>query len=174
MNTKKMVTNAILIAVGAILHLITPSFFGVQCDFSLTMLFIIIVVNKDYKTTLICGIVIGIFAAYTSKLGGMAIVPNIVDKLITSNIMYLVLMPLRNNISQIKQVSILLPVGTLVSGVTFLTVLMMLSGLPGGMSFQALFLSVVVPTIVINTILGIVIFKIVEKIALTSGAYAMQ
>ena len=63
MNTKKMAANAILIAVGAILHQITPSFFGMQCDFSLAMLFIIIVFNKDYKTTLVCGIIVGVFAA---------------------------------------------------------------------------------------------------------------
>ena len=170
-NTKKMVANAILIAVGAILHLITPSFFGMQCDFSLSMLFIIMVFNKDYKTTLTCGIIVGIFSAYTSKLGGMGIAPNIVDKLITCNIMYLILMPLRNNISKIKQIALVLPLGTLVSGTTFLTVLMMLSGLPGGMSFKALFISVVIPTMVINTILGLAIFKTVEKISIMNGTY---
>ena len=174
MNTKQMVANAILIAVGAILHLITPSFFGMQCDFSLAMLFIIIVFNKEYKTTLVCGIIVGIFAAYTSKLGGMAIVPNIVDKLITCNVMYLILIPLRNNISKIKQITLLLPLGTLVSGTIFLTVLMMLSGLPGGMSFEALFMSVVVPTMAINTILGLAIFKTVEKIATMNGTYVTE
>jgi len=174
MNTKKMAANAILIAVGAILHLITPSFLGMQCDFSLAMLFIIIVFNKDYKTTLVCGIIVGIFAAYTSKLGGMAIVPNIVDKLITCNVMYLILLPLRNNISKINQIALLLPLGTLVSGTIFLTVLMMLSGLPGGMSFEALFISVVMPTMVINTILGLAIFKTVEKIATMNGTYVIE
>ena len=174
MNTKKMEANAILIAVGAILHLITPSFFGMQCDFSLAMLFIIIVFNKDYKTTLVCGIIVGIFAAYTSKLGGMAIVPNIVDKLITCNVMYLILLPLRNNISKINQIALLLPLGTLVSGTIFLTVLMMLSGLPGGMSFEALFMSVVVPTMAINTILGLAIFKTVEKIATMNRTYVTE
>lgn len=174
MNTKKMAANAILIAVGAILHLITPSFLGMQCDFSLAMLFIIMVFNKDYKTTLVCGIIVGIFAAYTSKLGGMAIVPNIVDKLITCNVMYLILIPLRNNISKINQIALLLPLGTLVSGTIFLTVLMMLSGLPGGMSFEALFMSVVMPTMVINTILGLAMFKTVEKIATMNGTYVVQ
>lgn len=174
MNTKKMAANAILIAVGAILHLITPSFFGMQCDFSLAMLFIIIVFNEDYRTTLVCGIIVGIFAAYTSKLGGMAIVPNIVDKLITCNVMYLILIPLRSNISKIKQITLLLPLGTLVSGTIFLTVLMMLSGLPGGMSFGALFMSVVMPTVVINTILGIAIFKTVERIATMNRTYVTE
>jgi len=172
MNTKKMAANAILIAIGAILHQITPPF-GMQADFSLAMLFIIIVFNKDYKTTLACGIIVGVFAALTSKTPGGQL-PNIIDKVITCNVIYLVLLPLRNKISKIKQMAIVLPIGTLVSGTIFLTVLMMIAGLPGGMSFETLFIAVVVPTMVMNTILGIVIFKIVEKIATVNNTYVLE
>lgn len=89
MNTKRMTTNAILIAIGVILHQITP-LIGVpmQPDFALAMLFIIMIFNEDYKTTLIAGIVIGIFTALTTKTPGGQI-PNILDKLITCNVMYL-------------------------------------------------------------------------------------
>jgi len=172
MNTKKMAANAILIAIGAILHQITPPF-GMQADFSLAMLFIIIVLNKDYKTTLTCGIIIGVFAALTSKTPGGQI-PNIIDKFITCNVIYLILLPLRNKISKIKQMAIILPLGTLISGTMFLTVLMMIAGLPGGMSFEALLIAVVIPTMVMNTILGIVIFKIVEKIATVNNTYVLE
>ena len=172
MNTKKMAANAILIAIGAILHQITPPF-GMQADFSLAMLFIIIVLNKDYKTTLTCGIIIGVFAALTSKTPGGQI-PNIIDKFITCNVIYLILLPLRNKISKIKQMAIILPLGTLISGTTFLTLLMMIAGLPGGMSFKALLIAVVIPTMVMNTILGIVIFKIVEKIATVNNTYVLE
>lgn len=171
-NTKKMAANAILIAIGAILHQITPPF-GMQADFSLAMLFIIIVFNKDYKTTLSCGIIIGVFAALTSKTPG-GLIPNIVDKFITCNVIYLILLPLRNKISKIKQMALILPLGTLISGAIFLTVLMMIAGLPGGMSFEALFIAVVIPTMVANTILGIVIFKIVEKITSVNRTYVME
>ena len=172
MNTKKMAANAILIAIGAILHQITPPF-GMQADFSLAMLFIIIVLNKDYKTALTCGIIIGVFAALTSKTPGGQI-PNIIDKFITCNVIYLILLPLRNKISKIKQMAIILPLGTLISGTMFLTVLMMIAGLPGGMSFEALLIAVVIPTMVMNTILGIVIFKIVEKIATVNNTYVLE
>ena len=168
-NTKKMAANAILIAIGAILHQITPPF-GMQADFSLAMLFIIIVLNKDYKTTLTCGIIVGVFAALTTKTPGGQI-PNIIDKFITCNIIYLILLPLRKKISKIKQMALILPLGTLISGTTFLTLLMIIAGLPGGMSFEALFIAVVIPTMVANTILGIIIFKIVEKIASVNGTY---
>ena len=75
-------------------------------------------------------------------------IPNIIDKFITCNVIYLILLPLRNKISKIKQMALILPLGTLISGTTFLTVLMMIAGLPGGMSFEALFIAVVIPTMV--------------------------
>lgn len=172
MNTKKMAANAILIAVGAILHQLTPAL-GIQSDFSLAMLFIIIVLNKDYKTALTCGIIMGVFAALTTKTPGGQL-PNILDKFITANLVYLILIPLRSKVNKLAQITIALPLGTLISGTTFLTLLATIVGLPAGASFGVLFASVVIPTMAINTIIGIVLFKIVEKIASTSGAYAVQ
>ena len=171
-NTRKMAANAILIAIGAILHQITPPF-GMQADFSLAMLFIIIVFNKDYKTSLACGIIVGVFAALTSKTPGGQI-PNIIDKFITCNVIYLILIPLRNKISKIKQMALVLPIGTFISGTAFLTLLMTIAGLPAGMSFKALFIAIVIPTAVANTILGIIIFKIVEKISSVNGTYITE
>lgn len=172
MNTKKMAANAILIAVGAILHQLTPGL-GIQSDFSLAMLFIIIVLNKDYKTALTCGIIIGVFAALTTKTPGGQL-PNILDKFITANLVYLILIPLRNKVNKIVQMAIVLPLGTLISGTAFLTLLATIVGLPGGASFGVLFASVVIPTMAINTVIGLALFKVVEKIASTSGAYAVQ
>ncbi|AGF58829.1 MULTISPECIES: tryptophan transporter [Clostridium] len=173
MNTRKMVTNAILIAVGAILHQLTP-LLGVpmQPDLSLAMLFIIIVYNKDYKTTLVCGIIVGVFAALTTKTPGGQL-PNILDKLITSNIVYLMLIPLRERFNKLTQISILLPVGTLISGTVFLSLLMVLGGLPMS-QFGTLFITVVVTTAVLNVIIGVVLFKIVDRTVGVTGAYAIK
>lgn len=172
MNTKRMITNAILIAVGAILHQLTP-LLGVpmQPDLSLAILFIIIVYNKDYKTTLICGIIVGVFAALTTKTPGGQL-PNIIDKILTSNIMYLGLIPLRERMSSIKQISLLLPVGTLISGTLFISVLMMLGGIPFE-KFGLLFTTVVVPTAILNVIVGLVLFKVIDKTVAITGAYAV-
>lgn len=173
MNTRKMVTNAILIAIGAILHQLTP-LLGVpmQPDLSLAILFIIIVYNKDYKTTLVCGIIVGVFAALTTKTPGGQL-PNIIDKFLTSNIMFLLLIPMREKLSKLIQISTLLPVGTLLSGTIFITALMTLGGLPID-KFGTLFISVVVPTAVLNVIIGVVLFKIVEKTVSITGAYAVE
>jgi hypothetical protein len=173
MNTKRMVTNAILIAIGAILHQLTP-LLGVpmQPDLSLAMLFIIIVYNKDYKTTLVCGIIVGVFAALTTKTPGGQL-PNIIDKFITSNIMYVMLIPLRERISKLTQVCILLPIGTVLSGTVFLTGLMLLGGLPVS-QFGTLFTTVVLTTAVLNVIIGIMLFKIVERTVAITGAYTLE
>lgn len=173
MNTRKMVTNAILIAVGAILHQLTP-LLGVpmQPDLSLAMLFIIIVYNKDYKTTLVCGIIVGVFAALTTKTPGGQL-PNILDKFITSNIVYLMLIPLRERFNKLTQISILLPIGTLISGTVFLSLLMVLGGLPMS-QFGTLFITVVVTTAILNVIIGVVLFKIVDRTVGVTGAYAIK
>ena len=38
-----------------------------QPDFAVSMLFIFMFLNKDYKTTIISGVIIGIFTALTTK-----------------------------------------------------------------------------------------------------------
>ena len=71
------------------LHTISPTFGVAQPDFALAMMFIIILINKDYKTALFSGIIVGIFTALTTKtVGGQA--PNIIDKVITANVAYLI------------------------------------------------------------------------------------
>ncbi|MBN1041116.1 tryptophan transporter [Clostridium botulinum] len=172
MNTKRMITNAILIAIGVILHQLTPALgLPMQPDFALAMLFIIIVYNKEYKTTIICGLIVGIFTALTSKTPGGQL-PNLADKFITCNIMYLMLMPLRKRVGMNIQIMMLLSVGTLVSGTIFLTVLMLTAGLPGGASFGILFMAVVLPTTVLNAFAGYVVYKIVARTVITTKAYA--
>lgn len=89
-KTKKMIINALLLGIGAILHQITPALgLPMQPDFTLIMLFIIMMVNKDnYKTCLISGIITGIFTAMTTKFPGGQL-PNVVDKIFTAFIVFL-------------------------------------------------------------------------------------
>ncbi|MBE6062336.1 MAG: tryptophan transporter [Clostridium butyricum] len=171
MDTKRMVTNGILIAIGAILHQITPGI-EMQPDLSLAMLFIIMVYNKDYKTSLICGIAVGIFAAVTSKTPNGQL-PNIIDKFITCNVIYFVLLPLRNKVSKTVQILTALPLGTILSGTIFLFVLMMLNGFPME-TFKTLFVSVVLTTAALNVVLGFALFKVVGKTIKITGAYSIE
>ncbi|MDD6795338.1 MAG: tryptophan transporter [Clostridiaceae bacterium] len=155
-ETKKLVLNSILIAIGAILHQITPQIFGIQCDFSLAMLFIIIVLNKDYKTALLSGIAVGIFAALTTKtVNGQ--IPSLIDKFVASNSIYLLLLPFRNKINDTIQLIFSLISGTLISGSVFIISLSILSGLPTAAT--TLFLTVVIPTTILNVALGTILYK---------------
>lgn len=169
LNTNKMVLNALLLAIGAILHQITPALgFPMQPDMALAMLFIIIILNKDdYKSCFVASIITGIFTAMTTKFPGGQL-PNIIDKLVTFQITYILLTLLIkiksiNTLKSIKQNSLLmciiLPIGTLISGATFLTSAMFIVALPA--TFSALFLTIVVPTTFLNTACGMFLFKII-------------
>lgn len=165
-NTQKMIINALLLAIGAILHQVTPVLgLPMQPDFALSMLFVIMIINNnDYKTNIIAAIITGIFTALTTKFPGGQL-PNIIDKLVTVNIMYLVLLFLNktldliklNNLKENLLVLISFPLGTLISGSTFLLSAKYISGLPA--DFSILFITVVIPALLINTIGGFIIYQ---------------
>lgn len=167
MNTKKMIINAILLAIGALLHQITPALgLPMQPDFALAMLIIIVLMNEDYKTALIAGIITGIFTALTTKFPGGQL-PNIVDKLVTVNLVYFILLPLRDKVKANIKMAIVLLLGTLISGVTFLGSAAVMVGLPA--SFNALFVAVVLPATVINVIAGTILYNTIN-LALRRGS----
>lgn len=160
MNTKKMTINAILLAIGALLHYVTPALgLPMQPDFALVMMFLIIFMNEDYKTALIAGIITGIFTALSTKFPGGQL-PNIIDKLVTANIVYFALLPVRNKFNANVKMSIILLLGTAVSGMIFLGSASFIVGLPA--PFNALFIAVVLPAMVINAVIGTVIYNVVK------------
>lgn len=178
-NTKKLVLNSLLLAIGLILHQLTPALgLPIQPDIALAMLFTIMIINKgEYKISLLAGIVTGIFTAMTTKFPGGQ-VPNIIDKVITTNIIYLVIyviyrLPIISRLEDKKQnlvTSILVfPIGTFISGVVFLLSAKAIVGLPG--SFISLFLVAVLPAIFINLVAGLFLYKVVN-ISLKNVAYA--
>lgn len=166
MNTKKLTLNALLLAIGALLHQITPALgLPMQPDFSLIMLFVIILLNsKDYKICLTAALITGIFSAMTTKFPGGQL-PNIIDKTITGNLAFALVFIVNNFIKTDNRkykdiiLYILFPIGTLASGTIFLISALIIVGLPA--SFTALFLTVVVPATIINLAAGIFIYKVV-------------
>src|SRR3712207_1864419 len=167
-NVKKMILNAILLGIGLILHQVLPALAGgITPDITLVMLFCIMVLNRDeYKTCLIAGIITAIFSALTTKFP-MGQVPNFVDKVVTMNIMFLVmkslyLSPIANRLGKKADsviVFIMTLIGTLVSGVVFLVVAYLMAGLPGG--FGILYVTVVLPTVVFNLVSCVILFNVV-------------
>ena len=171
MNTKKLVLNAVLLGIGLVLHQIEPAIFGVKPDMTLIMLFTIMIINKDdYKSCLLCGIIAGIFDGMTTSFPGGQ-VPNIIDKFITTNISFIIMMamykaPFMKKLTEKNQdfivSNILMSLGTATSGFIFLTSAQILVGLPGNMNLSMLFIAVVVPAIVVNVIVGAIVFKVIH------------
>ena len=162
-TTKQLVTNALLLAVGFILHAVTPVLgLPMQPDFSLIALILIVVLNKDnFGSCVVAGIATGIFSGITSKFP-MGLIPNIIDKIVTTIVVYFLVKLLDKTALHNKIKAIVVnAVGTLISGTVFLVSALLLIGLPA--PFSVLFTTVVIPAIVVNTIAGFIINTICIK-----------
>lgn len=156
-DLKKNVLVAILIAIGILLHTITPALgLPMQPDFAIAMLFIIVLTFGDYKTSLISAIILGIFTALTTKFPSGQI-PNIVDKLVTVNFVYILKLLIEKIQSNNIKMIILQTFGTLVSGTVFLGTALVMGILPG--EFSLFFLTIVLPTTALNIVAGFMLYK---------------
>ena len=163
MKTKQLVTNALLLAIGFLLHYFTPAIgLPMQIDFSLITLILIINLNKNnFNVGIASGIATGIFSGMTTKFPA-GLIPNIIDKILTTVAVYLLIKLLDKTALHNKIKAIVVNVvGTLISGTVFLASALLLVGLPA--PFSVLFITVVIPAIVVNTIAGFIINTICIK-----------
>ena len=162
-NTKQLVTNSLLLAVGFLLHYVTPTLgLPMQIDFSLITMILVINLNKNnFSTCIAGGIATGIFSGITTKFP-LGFIPNIVDKIMTTIFVYLLLKLLDKTTLHSKVKAIVVnAVGTLVSGTVFLVSALLLVGLPAPIS--VLFTTVVIPATIVNTIAGFLVNTICIK-----------
>lgn len=159
MKLKKMLISALLLAIGMILHeVFPPILFGMKPDMLLCMMFIAIILNDEYKSVIVIGIAAGILTALTTTFPGGQL-PNIIDKIITCNFVYLMLKLIKNRFNGQLQILVISITGTLISGTAFLGAAALIAGLPG--SFTALMLAVVIPAAALNLAAGIVLYNAV-------------
>jgi hypothetical protein len=159
MNTKVLVTLSLLVGIGAVLHVVVPSF-AMKPDMSLTMMFLGILLFPQVKYVLLLGLSTGFVSALTTGFPGGQI-PNIIDKPLTAFAFFALFLLVKNLNGRFVS-STLTFIGTIVSGLIFLTSALFLVGLPAG--YLALFLTVVLPAAVINTILITILYPIVLNI----------
>ena len=163
MKTKQLVTNSLLLAVGFLLHYVTPAIgLPMQIDFSLITLILVITLNRNsFSTCVASGVATGIFSGLTTKFP-VGFIPNIIDKITTTIFVYLLIKLLDKTAlhSKIKTI-VVNAVGTLVSGTVFLSSALLLVGLPA--PFSLLFVTVVIPATIVNTIAGFIINTICIK-----------
>jgi hypothetical protein len=159
MNLRKLILSSLLLAIGLILHQIAPPLlFGMKPDILLSMMFIAILLADDYKMTLIIGLAAGVLSAMTTTFP-FGQIPNVIDKLITCNLVYLIIKSTKKVMNHQIQTLIVSLVGTVISGTVFLGSALILAGLPGGASFTALFLAVVLPATLVNTIACVFLYN---------------
>ena len=163
MKTKQLTTNAVLLAVGFLLHYVTPAIgLPMQIDFSLITMILVINLNKNNLGSCIAsGVVTGIFSGLTTKFP-LGFIPNIIDKIVTTVVIYLLLKLLdKTTLSSKIKAIVVNSIGTGVSGTVFLVSALLLTGLPA--PFGVLFVTIVIPAIAVNTIVGFIISNICEK-----------
>lgn len=176
-DTKKMIINAILLGIGLILNQIIPPIGGgITPDITLVMLFCIMLLNRDdYKTCLVAGLATGIFSALTTKFP-MGQVPNMVDKMVTVNAIYLLmrviyLSPIVEKLGKLGSqlaISVMTVVGTLISGTVFLYTASIFVGIPG--EIMNMVLVVIIPSTLINLVASIILYNIIN-VSLSRGRF---
>ena len=166
MNTRVLVSLALLVGMGTVLHAVIPGFFlGMKPDMMLTMMFLGIILFPSKQAVGLLGVTTGVISGITTSFPG-GLLPNMIDKPVTALIfvsLFLMLRKYRESVSVVS-VAVLAAVGTIISGVVFLIAALLLAGLPGSTAFSGLFFAVVLPTAVINTIVMIVIYPIAVSI----------
>lgn len=158
MNVRKIVMSALLLAAGFVIHQIVPPFAGVTFDIQLAMLFVILLINPDFKSILTVSSASGIITAITTKFPGGQI-PNIIDKLVTGLLMYLLLKAFCKISNKYITAALMGALGTVISGSVFLSSALLLVGLPS--PFMTLFLAVVAPTAIANTVITPLLYSLV-------------
>ena len=160
MNTKVLVSLALLVGMGAVLHAVIPGFFfGMKPDMMLTTMFLGIVLFPSKRAIGLLGITTGVISGITTSFPG-GLLPNMLDKPIAALVFAALFFVLRKYQRSVVVVASLTIIGTLVSGVVFLLSALFLVGLPGSATFSSLFLAVVLPTAVINSIAIGIIYQI--------------
>jgi len=157
MKTNKIIITSLLLAIGLILHQITPGIFlGMKPDFLLIFMILSIILTKDFKMAIVTGIVAGLLAALSTTFPGGQL-PSIIDKTLTSLIVYCIYKNLKSD-SPLKLAGIYF-LGTIISGGIFLGSALTLFGLPA--PFLVLFVSIVLPTSVFNSFMGYSLQKLI-------------
>lgn len=156
-STKDLALAGLMIAAGLVFHFFPPILGGMKPDFALIMLVLFALLRKDRKITFAAGLATGIVTALTTSFPGGQ-VANIIDKTFTVFLlMGLTLLPASYFNTILTSV-----LGTIFSGTVFLTSALLLVGLPA--PFKVLFVSVVLPATIINTVVVLLLYPIALKI----------
>ena len=159
MSLRETLQVALLLAIGTLLHLITPGYGGgMKPDLLLSMLFIVILLKPKLQPTIVAGISAGLLAALTTTLPGGQL-PNIIDKFVSCLAVLAVIKLVQGRVSNYVTCAVVGAIVTLISGAVFLLSALFIVGLPA--PFTALYVTVVLPAAVLNTIAMVILYPLV-------------
>lgn len=168
LDTRVLVFLSLLIGIGAALHTIMPPIiFGVTPDLLLVMMTLGIILFPKIPYVLLLSLASGFISAMTTGFPGGQIA-NVIEKPITAFIILGLLKVLQKTMSKQKLAPTLTAIGTLISGGIFLFIPVVIMEL-GNAGFSVLYVSVVLPTALLNTVLMTVIYPIVQNITKRSS-----
>lgn len=148
MKNKNLALASLFLALGVLLHSITPGIFGMmKPDFLCVMFFISLMLMDTVQEMIAVTLACALLAALTTSIPGGQIA-NIVDKLMCGPVIFLVYRQLKNHNSFVLTGAIA-TFGTMLSGLLFLGTLSFMGALP--QSFLHMLLIIVIPTALINS-----------------------
>lgn len=167
MKLKDNIFTTLLLAIGLILHQFTPGILGgMKFDFLLIFMFAALLLNSKFDNVILTALLGGFLSAMTTTFPGGQI-PNIIDKMVTCLSMYFVINYIKKYNLNIITVGIIGAIGTFISGMTFLTSALFITGLP--MPMAVLVTGIVIPTVIVNTISIVFVYKALKIAVKRSG-----
>lgn len=163
MNTRILVILSLLVGIGAVLHLFAPPIFGMTPDLLLAMMFLGIMLFPKFQYVLLLSILSGFIAALTTTFPGGEIA-SMIEKPAAAFIFFGLFLLVRNFVNIKISSAILTAIGTFVSGMIFLSVALFILGADPGSGLLALTSGVVLPATIINTIIMVIVYPVVEAI----------
>lgn len=161
MKLKDKILVTLLLTMGLVLHYISPGiFFGMKMDFLLVSVVISIVLFPSFDNYVLVAFLSGVFSALTTTLPGGQI-PNLIDKFISSFIIYLFVKYLISRKENTFTVGLVGLVGTFISGSIFLLSAKYIMGMKD--ISNTLIYAVVLPTAIINSLLVGFVYKVLDK-----------
>jgi len=163
LNTRILVILSLLVGIGAVLHAVAPPIlFGMRPDMLLAMMFLGIMLFPKTKYVVLLSIVTGVVSALTTTVPGGQLA-NIIDKPITALLFLGLFLLVKNKVNGNISAPVLTVIGTAISGSIFLITALYIVGLMEG-GFIAMFLTIVIPATVVNTIVMVIIYPVVQRI----------
>ncbi len=161
--TKKLTLQSILLALGLVLNLSVQLFSvsGMKVDFVVIMMAIAIIKSTSYKESLMIGFAYGLLTALTTTFP-YGQVANLVDKIVVAQTIYFIKATFKIKLSdKVKLIAYGL-FTTLLSGSIFLIIALSMANTLNIFTF--LFVSVVIPSSIGNSIMIYILAKLLNQL----------